>query len=474
VEGTTIDGNEGRCDQCVGGVAILNAAPGHAVFVNTTISGNTAPAAGAIVLHDVVAKFRYVTIVDNTSPGVAKAVQTIVGQFIWDHTLIARNGATPCTTGVSGRFAPPSGDGLENRNSLETGLQCGFNGMPGGIQNGGTATALTGPLQDNGGPTPTHALLAGNQAIDAGVCPSRTFNRFLPHVDQRGVARPQDGDLNGSDVCDIGAFEREKPRLPFIPGNLGVPVLTPGSGTVRPNETFTETFAWDVPAPLTWNSLGTLDFRLRHNGGIVLWVRWDQYLDTFQLIDAAGKASGFVLPPGLEAPLTVNGITLDVASARSQGSGPAGVRATVNLPLRFDDTHSGRVFSIEVSAQDDFKQQDAFTTAGTITVQGAAVVSDNDKREREEQKPLTELGRLKKARSNDGGFDDEQAEGNVMATRCDRNEIDIGSMDEIMVLRLRGDSRGVCRYVKVGDYIQADGEKENEQLFWVDDLDIDD
>jgi hypothetical protein len=54
---------------------------------------------------------------------------------------------------------------------------------------------MLAPLADNGGPTPTVALLLGSPAIDAG-------NRSVaPGVDQRGVSRPQ-----GSG-CDIGAFE---------------------------------------------------------------------------------------------------------------------------------------------------------------------------------------------------------------------------------------------------------------------------
>jgi FG-GAP-like repeat len=54
---------------------------------------------------------------------------------------------------------------------------------------------LLGPLSDNGGPTPTMALLPGSPAIDAGddtACPS---------TDQRGVPRPAGA------ACDIGAFE---------------------------------------------------------------------------------------------------------------------------------------------------------------------------------------------------------------------------------------------------------------------------
>ena len=54
---------------------------------------------------------------------------------------------------------------------------------------------LLGPLADNGGPTRTHALLAGSPAIDtAAGCPP-------PAADQRGVARPR------GTACDIGAYE---------------------------------------------------------------------------------------------------------------------------------------------------------------------------------------------------------------------------------------------------------------------------
>jgi uncharacterized Zn-binding protein involved in type VI secretion len=50
-----------------------------------------------------------------------------------------------------------------------------------------------GGLADNGGPTFTHALLAGSPAINAGdpaACPA---------TDQRGTARTA--------TCDIGSYE---------------------------------------------------------------------------------------------------------------------------------------------------------------------------------------------------------------------------------------------------------------------------
>ena len=54
-----------------------------------------------------------------------------------------------------------------------------------------------GPLQDNGGPTPTHALLEGSPAIGAGDMTD------APEFDQRGPGFPRI--VNG--MIDIGAFE---------------------------------------------------------------------------------------------------------------------------------------------------------------------------------------------------------------------------------------------------------------------------
>jgi hypothetical protein len=60
---------------------------------------------------------------------------------------------------------------------------------------------LLEPLQMNApGRTPTHALMTGSAALDAGNCGGTTVE-----PDQRGVARPQHGQ------CDIGAYEQRSP-----------------------------------------------------------------------------------------------------------------------------------------------------------------------------------------------------------------------------------------------------------------------
>jgi hypothetical protein len=60
---------------------------------------------------------------------------------------------------------------------------------------------MLGPLAENGGPTQTRMPLAGSPAVDAAA------NSLCAATDQRGIGRPQDGNGDGSAVCDIGAVE---------------------------------------------------------------------------------------------------------------------------------------------------------------------------------------------------------------------------------------------------------------------------
>jgi hypothetical protein len=73
---------------------------------------------------------------------------------------------------------------------------------------------LLGPLADNGGPTLTHALLEGNQAIDGSEGPCLA-------TDQRGVGRPVGGG------CDVGAYEFNFALTAATPGATPIPIYTP-------------------------------------------------------------------------------------------------------------------------------------------------------------------------------------------------------------------------------------------------------
>src|SRR5262249_25067509 len=83
-------------------------------------------------------------------------------------------------------------------------VQGGLAGFPAVL----SADPLLGPLQNNGGPTPTMALLSGSPAIDAGDNGSALdlFGSPLT-TDQRGLPR-----IHGTAV-DLGAFEVYGPAV---------------------------------------------------------------------------------------------------------------------------------------------------------------------------------------------------------------------------------------------------------------------
>jgi predicted outer membrane repeat protein len=82
---------------------------------------------------------------------------------------------------------------------------CPFN-SPASV--GLTTMLAIGPLQGNGGPTFTHALLASSNAIGAVTSANCTGADAQPvPVDQRGVSRVTNG------FCDVGAFEYDFGRI---------------------------------------------------------------------------------------------------------------------------------------------------------------------------------------------------------------------------------------------------------------------
>jgi hypothetical protein len=117
------------------------------------------------------------------------------------NTLVAGDGSSAnLAAGPAGTFSSLG----YNLSSDDGG---GYLTAPGDLTN---TDPRLGPLQDNGGPTETMALLAGSPAIDAGDNALAVDANGQPlTTDQRGVpfARIQGG------TVDIGAFEVQKPSL---------------------------------------------------------------------------------------------------------------------------------------------------------------------------------------------------------------------------------------------------------------------
>ena len=158
---------------------------GDVTLTNSTITGNTAGGLGGAILNNVVANL---TSTNTTIAGSSPDGIHNFGTAALKNTIVANSTGAECAGAAA---VISSGHNLASDNS------CGLGGA-GDVPN---RDPMLGALASNGGPTQTHALLAGSPAIDAGD------NAGCPATDQRGFAPPADGDGNGSAVCDIGAYE---------------------------------------------------------------------------------------------------------------------------------------------------------------------------------------------------------------------------------------------------------------------------
>jgi hypothetical protein len=188
---------------------------GNATVTNSTVSGNLGGIGngGTLALTNV-------TIAENTGVGLGAGT---IGNVTMKNTIIGQNGVGDCT---------PAPGITSLGHNLDSDGTCSLNG-PGDMSN---VDPRLGPLafNDTTGPgaTRTHALLAGSPAIDGGD------NAGCPPGDQRGFARPQDGNGDGNAVCDIGAFEAgsgavvipDPAPTPVASTPPATPAILPGSG----------------------------------------------------------------------------------------------------------------------------------------------------------------------------------------------------------------------------------------------------
>jgi len=207
---TTVRGNRVRWH---GGGIFQN---GSMALINSTVSGNTAVYGGAIwnlggslaltnstvssnVATDAggggIVNEANLTLVSTTLAGNSA---TQIGTAIWNSgTVSLRN---TIVAGDCEIVAPLSSLG---GNIESEGNTCGL-GHPTDQVSVPTPLLLLGPLQDNGGPTMTHALLPGSEAIDwipEAMCIDAEGQPLT--TDQRGQLRP------AGPGCDVGSFEAQ-------------------------------------------------------------------------------------------------------------------------------------------------------------------------------------------------------------------------------------------------------------------------
>lgn len=203
VTDSTISGNSASAD---GGGIHSRAYLGGGLaanIINSTVSGNAASAGGGIYGQGMTS-IRHSTITANTAisfgSGVASESTEGYTRTEVGGSIIAGNvGADADIPGASNTFQS------NGYNLIGVGSAVGVFDQA-GDQTG--ADPLLGPLEDNGGPTKTHAPLPPSSVIDAGD-PSVVFN--TAEFDQRGAPflRVVDGNTVPGARIDIGAVERQ-------------------------------------------------------------------------------------------------------------------------------------------------------------------------------------------------------------------------------------------------------------------------
>lgn len=214
-----VNGNQSTSD----GAGIL--CGGLLTLTNCTISGNTAGGSAGGIDNRGPLNMRFTTVTGNSavSGGGGLLSRTGVNNTSVGSTIIADNTPSNCSQVIK-----TAGNNIESTNT------CGFSL---GSDHRSVDPELC-PLGDYGGTTQTHALPGTSAARDIGATTD------CPASDQRGQARPVDGDGQNGAQCDAGSFEAQQ-----VGG--GCEAFTPTPTTVLGTPTPTSTPPTAVPSTPT-------------------------------------------------------------------------------------------------------------------------------------------------------------------------------------------------------------------------------
>lgn len=224
-------------------------------IINSTVSGNMANSEGAGVYNATTLTITNSTFSSNTARGEGGACIN-GGMLLITNSTLSGNSAGDLGGGVFnlgtlhiGNTVLKRGDSGANISKANNGTVMSFGYNVSSDDGGGFLTGpgdqinadpLLGPLQNNGGPTFTHALLPGSPAIDAGD-PQFTPP---PFYDQRGPGflRVRNGRI------DVGSFEVQAGATPTPTATLTASPTPTAMATATFTPTATPT-ATRTPTP---------------------------------------------------------------------------------------------------------------------------------------------------------------------------------------------------------------------------------
>ncbi|MCE9563551.1 MAG: IPT/TIG domain-containing protein, partial [Planctomycetes bacterium] len=365
----TISGNSAAVTSTHGGGGLFNS--GTVTLTNCTLNGNTASIGGdgGGLLNSGTAALANCTISGNTAANFGRYGGGVFNKVAATLTL------TNCT--ISGNSAPiaGSGGGVVNRgtatvtntivagNTATTNADLSGSLTPGSTNNLIGGSPLLGPLENNGGPTQTMALLSGSPAINAGD------DSLIAGIttDQRGNPFSR---TFGSHV-DIGAFEATQSLVvdtlvdvndgDYSPGNLSLREAialanaTPGADTI--------TFKPGLTGTITL-SLGELaitdDVTITGPGANLLTIDANDNSRVFNVDDGT---------PTVKT-VTIDGLTITRGNISTGSKAGGGIFNNENLTVR-NSTLSGNTATGGVATGGG-----AIFSTGALTVQNSTITGN--------------------------------------------------------------------------------------------------
>lgn len=285
IDGTTLIDNQAT--SYAGGIENL----GNVTLTNSTVSGNSAQAIGAIYNRYATFTANNSTIANNSATLIAGGLgvvggtanvsnSTIAGNIgggifvsgasalTLTNTIVAANpGADITGPGGIGQVQSSSSFNLIGNGSQLSGISDGSNGNHVGTS-ASPINPLLGPLANYGGPTETMALSAASPAIHAGIGGGSG-------TDQRGDPRPTVG------AWDIGAYQVQPNNVLAVAVTAGLAgnsaygshVVADASGNAYEVGTFTGTIQFDAGHTLTSAGEGDIFIAKYDPAGNLLWVQ---------------------------------------------------------------------------------------------------------------------------------------------------------------------------------------------------------